>query len=271
MIELVALGTSSQVPTRQRNHNGYLLRLRGEGPPVDYLFDPGEGTQRQLARAHVSVETVRRIFLTHFHGDHCLGLAGVIQLISAATPAHPVRVHFPAAGRRFYERAVEASIYERRVALEPRPVERPGLLFEDEVARVEAFKLSHGVPTFGYRVELRPPHGPFVFGFSMDSRVCAGMRALAEGADVLLSECTYTRAETREARERGHMTATDAAEVAVSGGVKKLLLSHFSQRYPSNRPFLEEARAIHGDVTALSDLRTYRLAPGRGRTDDRGE
>jgi ribonuclease BN (tRNA processing enzyme) len=69
-IELLALGTSSQVPTRQRNHNGYLLRFGDE----DILFDPGEGTQRQLARARVGVERVRRIFITHFHGDHCLGV-----------------------------------------------------------------------------------------------------------------------------------------------------------------------------------------------------
>lgn len=270
MIELVALGTSSQVPTRQRNHNGYLLRLRGEGPPVDYLFDPGEGTQIQLARAGVSVEHVRRIFMTHFHGDHCLGLAGVIQLLSHASPDHEVHLHFPRSGRHFYERAVEASIYDRKVALSPLAVEGPGPLFEDEVVQVSAHKLSHGVPVYGYRLELKPPYGPFVFGFCMDTRPCAGARAIAQGADALICECTYTEAEAKEAKERGHMTAAGAARLAVEAGVGRLLLSHFSQRYPSNRPFLDDARPIHPRVTALSDLRTYGLKDDESDTERPG-
>ena len=72
--ELVVLGTASQAPTRRRNHNGYLLRWDGEG----LLFDPGEGTQRQMIFAGVTVSQITRICLTHFHGDHCLGLPGVL-------------------------------------------------------------------------------------------------------------------------------------------------------------------------------------------------
>ena len=64
--ELVVLGTASQAPTRTRNHNGYLLRWDGEG----FLFDPGEGTQRQMLLAGVPSSAVTRICLTHFHGYH---------------------------------------------------------------------------------------------------------------------------------------------------------------------------------------------------------
>lgn len=73
--ELVVLGTASQVPTRHRNHNGYLLRFGGEA----VLFDPGEGTQRQMTLAGVASSSITRICVTHFHGDHCLGLPGVLQ------------------------------------------------------------------------------------------------------------------------------------------------------------------------------------------------
>jgi ribonuclease Z len=76
--ELVVLGTASQAPTRTRNHNGYLLRWDDEG----ILFDPGEGTQRQLTLAGVAASAITRICITHFHGDHCLGLPGVIQRLS---------------------------------------------------------------------------------------------------------------------------------------------------------------------------------------------
>jgi ribonuclease BN (tRNA processing enzyme) len=70
--ELVVLGTASQAPTRTRNHNGYLLRWDGEG----LLFDPGEGTQRQMLLAGVPSSAVTHLCISHFHGDHCLGVPG---------------------------------------------------------------------------------------------------------------------------------------------------------------------------------------------------
>jgi ribonuclease Z len=93
--ELFVLGTASQVPTRHRNHNGYFLAL---GPGEGILFDPGEGTQRQLTIAGLSASSITRICITHFHGDHCLGLAGIIQRLSL-DGAGLVSVHYPASGQ----------------------------------------------------------------------------------------------------------------------------------------------------------------------------
>ena len=92
--ERVVLGTASQVPTRHRNHNGYLLRWDGQG----LLFDPGEGTQRQMLFAGVTASQVTRVLITHFYGDHCLGLPGVLQRMSLDRVAHPVRVYYPESG-----------------------------------------------------------------------------------------------------------------------------------------------------------------------------
>ena len=89
--ELVVLGTASQAPTRSRNHNGYFLRWESEG----ILFDPGEGTQRQMLLAGITTSQVHRICVTHFHGDHSLGLPGVIQRISLDRVAHEVHAYFP--------------------------------------------------------------------------------------------------------------------------------------------------------------------------------
>ena len=111
--ELVVLGTASQVPTRHRNHNGYLLRWDGEG----ILFDPGEGTQRQMLRAGVAAHDLNRICVTHFHGDHSLGLAGVIQRINLDKVPHQVTAHFPRSGRRFFDRLRYATAYRETVEL----------------------------------------------------------------------------------------------------------------------------------------------------------
>src|SRR3954465_8553207 len=95
--ELVVLATASQVPTRHRNHNGYLLRWDTEG----LLFDPGEGTQRQLLRAGVAPSAITRICVTHLVGAHCLGLPGVLQGVALDRVPHPVYPHRPPSGQEY--------------------------------------------------------------------------------------------------------------------------------------------------------------------------
>lgn len=146
--ELVILGTASQVPTRHRNHNGYLLRWDGEG----ILFDPGEGTQRQMLRAGVAAHDIDRICVTHFHGDHSLGLAGVIQRINLDQVPHPVTVHFPASGQRFFDRLRYATAYRESVELTEAPVAADGVLATTGAYTLDSHRLSHPVESYGYRL-----------------------------------------------------------------------------------------------------------------------
>ncbi|MFC8599372.1 ribonuclease Z [Isoptericola sp. NPDC057191] len=115
--ELVVLGTASMVPTRGRNHNGYVLFFDDQA----ILFDPGEGTQRQMTLAGVSATDLTRIALTHLHGDHSLGLAGVAQRLSGDQVRHTVPISFPASGEPWVRHLLDASAYDHheRVALQP--------------------------------------------------------------------------------------------------------------------------------------------------------
>src|SRR6478735_5097961 len=147
--ELVVLGTASQVPTRHRNHNGYLLRWDGEG----ILFDPGEGTQRQMLRAGVAAHDINRICVTHFHGDHALGLAGVIQRINLDQVPHPVTAHYPASGQHFFDRLRYATAYRETVELAQAPVDGEGAVpAVTDAYTLEARRLSHPVESYGYRI-----------------------------------------------------------------------------------------------------------------------
>ena len=147
--ELVVLGTASQAPTRHRNHNGYLLRWDGEG----LLFDPGEGTQRQLLLAGVASSAVTRICVTHFHGDHCLGLPGVLQRLSLDRVAHPVQAYYPAGGQPFFDRLRHCALYEDTVDLRPHPVAGPGVVDPGpEPFTLSAVRLDHRAETLGWRV-----------------------------------------------------------------------------------------------------------------------
>jgi ribonuclease Z len=151
--ELVILGTASQAPTRRRNHNGYLLRWDGEG----VLFDPGEGTQRQMIFAGVTASKITRICITHFHGDHCLGLPGVLQRMSLDRVPHEVDACYPAENREVFARLRHASLYYDAVNLRERPAHGAATVIQAPAFRVEARPLSHGVPAMGYR--LAEPDG----------------------------------------------------------------------------------------------------------------
>jgi ribonuclease Z len=289
--ELVVLGTASQVPTRQRNQNGYVLLWDGEG----ILFDPGEGSQRQMLHAGVAVHDLTRICVTHFHGDHSLGLAGVIQRINLDRVPHPVTAHYPRSGQHWFERLRYATSYRESVDLREEPVAGDGgVLAATPAFTLSAARLSHGVESYGYRLVepdgrrmlparlaehgIRGPdiarlqrdgeldgvtledvseHRPGqVFAFIMDTRMCEAVPALAEGCDLLVIESTFLDEDAALAADYGHLTASQAGTVARGAGVRHLVLTHFSQRYTDPDAFARQARAagFEGALTVAADL-----------------
>jgi ribonuclease Z len=145
----IALGTASQVPTRSRNHNGYFLRWDAEG----FLFDPGEGTQRQMIFADVSASSITKIFITHFHGDHCLGLAGVLQRLSLDRVPQTVQIFYPASGEKYVENLTNSSIYYNTAKIERVPISKEGIIFRGKDYVIESYKLEHSAECFGYRIK----------------------------------------------------------------------------------------------------------------------
>ena len=302
--ELVVLGTASQVPTRDRNHNGYLLRWDDEA----ILFDPGEGTQRQLQHAGIPVSAITRICITHFHGDHCLGLPGILQRRSLDGARRPVDVYFPASGTDFFERLRYASAYHESSAVRPHPLTDEGVVARARTYRLVARRLDHRVETFGYRLEepdgrrMLPERlarhgiaGPAVgelqragrlavdgrtvdladvseqrrgqvFAFVMDTRECTGALQIANGADLLVSEATYLARDAALAEAYGHLTAAQAAVLARDAGARRLVLSHLSQRYSSSGEHLAEAAAVFADVVVAHDLDVIAMPPRRDAT-----
>jgi ribonuclease Z len=291
--ELVVLGTASQAPTRQRNHNGYLLRWDGLG----LLFDPGEGVQRQMVHAGVSAHDVDRVCLTHFHGDHCLGVPGLVQRLSLDRVPQQVVAHYPASGAEYFARMRYAAPFHEVADLREEPVEREGTLATGSFGTLEARRLDHRIDAFGYRLvepdgrrmlpaelsrldisgpdvgvlqregvlhhrgrrvlldEVSEPRAGQRFAFVMDTRLCDGAFALAEGADLLVIESTFLDRDADLARDYGHLTAGQAARVAEESGVRRLVLTHFSGRYPDPRPFHDEAAEVFGgDIVVAEDL-----------------
>lgn len=191
--ELVVLGTASMTPTRTRNHNGYVVLFDELG----VLFDPGEGTQRQMTLAGVSATDLTRIAITHLHGDHALGLAGVALRLAGEAVPHPVPVSFPASGAEQVHHLLHASVQGARADLVLQPLDADGVVppVPGEVGRsgrgptLEARRLDHTTDAFGYRltepdgVSLDPValaaagvHGPDVGRLLADGEIVVGGR-----------------------------------------------------------------------------------------------
>ena len=152
--ELIVLGTASMAPTRHRAQNSYALRWDDQL----ILFDPGEGTQRGAVLAGVAIARATAVCITHFHGDHCLGLPGVIQRRSldsgSADPPLPcLPVFHPADGQAYFDRLRSATIFHDTDAVESRPIAEGGHVAELGRLRLRAEPLVHRATTFGYRVD----------------------------------------------------------------------------------------------------------------------
>ena len=294
--ELVVLGTASQAPTRTRNHNGYFLRWDAEG----LLFDPGEGTQRQMLFAGVTAHQITRVCVTHFHGDHCLGLPGVLQRMALDRVTGTVEVAYPASGADIFDRIRHVSIFHDTLSLHECPVPEAGAVLADGPAfRLEALPLSHRVPTVGYRLtepdgrrmlpaelaargitgpdigrlqrdgklerdgawvriaDVSAPRRGQKFAFIMDTRLCDAAFELADDTDLLVCESTFADADADLADDYGHLTAGQAGQIAAAAGARRLVLTHFSQRYDAAAmPQLrrDAAAAYDGDIILANDL-----------------
>ena len=293
------LGTASQVPTRHRNHNGYLLRWdTNDG----VLFDPGEGTQRQLILAGVSPRAVSRICLTHFHGDHCLGLPGVLMRLALDGGRLPVDVHYPAGGREHFEHLCRASVGQDRV--EVRGWATAGRATVDcGPYTLRSVPLRHRVETLGWRIdepdgrrmlparlaafgiagpdigrlqregrievagrtitveEVSEPRPGQSVAFVMDTAWCDGALELADGADLLVCESTFLDRDADLAASFMHLTARQAARLAAAAGARRLVLTHFSRRYDDPAEFAAEAGEAFGDVVIAADLDRVEVPP----------
>lgn len=146
--DLIILGCSSQQPTRNRNHGAYLFRWNGEG----LLFDPGEGTQRQFIFANVAPTVVTRIFVSHFHGDHCLGLGSMLMRLNLDKVTHPIHCYYPASGKKYFDRLRYGTVYHETINVIEHPVSTPGVVEDDGKFKIEAAYIDHGIENIAWRI-----------------------------------------------------------------------------------------------------------------------
>jgi ribonuclease Z len=297
-LSLFFAGTAGSVPTARRGLPAILLCAGGDR----ILFDCGEGTQQQLLRS-IGLPDVDAIFITHFHLDHWLGLIGMLKTFDLRARERPLTIHAPPGlralfgalrpimGRTGYPLSlVELEPYEEikygGYLISPFPVrhrveaygyafveaERPGRFDADAARRLgvqegpDFGRLQRGESVGGVspsQVVGEPRPGRKIV-LSGDTAPCQAVEVLAHGADVLVHESTFLSDERDRARETGHSTAAQAAEIARDAGVRLLALTHLSTRY-FPRDIREEARAVFPNTVVPRDFDAIEVPfPERG-------
>ncbi|MFC1801727.1 ribonuclease Z [Nanoarchaeota archaeon] len=296
-MQIQFLGTGCMMPTKTRNLAGVLLSFKSE----NILFDCGEGTQRQLKIAGVKPSRITKILISHWHGDHVLGLPGLLQTFSASEYSGVLEIYGPKGSKKFFENMMKGFAVKEIVEYKLIEVGE-GKFFENNDFYLEALPMKHSAPCLGFsfvekdrrRIEIKkakklgldegvllgklqngktitvkgkkikPNDVSYVVEgkkvvYITDTEPCGNAVKLARGADLLVMESTYSSDLQAKADEYGHLTAKDTGMIANRAGVKKLVLTHFSQRYKNAKVLEEDARQVFDNTEAAEDFMKIKL------------
>jgi ribonuclease Z len=295
-LRVVFLGTSGSVPTLKRSLPAVVVQC----PRDQLMFDCGENVQRQMMQAKVSFHRKMKIFITHLHGDHVLGLPGLLQTMALMDRKEPVQIYGPKGLKDFLVCTKETLNFGLNYPVEINQIISEGVVCDQEEYMVIATKSNHAVESYAYAFVEKPRPGKFypkkalalgveagelwsklqkgeeitlsdgkqikpndVMGplrvgrkivYTGDTKPFDSFAQFAEGADLVIHDCTFDDSLTEKAGLDGHSTPSQAAGQTKAAGAKQLVLSHISARYPNAALLLEQAKKTFANSLLAEDF-----------------
>lgn len=293
--EVNILGCGSAIPTPRHNPASQVVNFRDNL----LMIDCGEGAQKMMRRLGLRFARLNHVFISHMHGDHCLGLPGLLSTLGLHERTGTVVVHLPAEGLEVMKTMTDYFCRQSPFDIVYDPIEGDGgVVLDTPSLSVEAFPLYHRIPCYGYlfreKEKLRHLRGDMVkfhdipvsrlqqikegadyvkpdgtvianamlttpadpsrsYAYCSDTMFDERVAEAVRGVDLLYHEATYTSELARQARERGHSTAAEAARIAAMAGVKQLMIGHYSKRYDDLEVLVADARTEFAEVIAARE------------------
>ena len=187
-LDLFFLGTGAGMPAKLRNVTSIALKLLEERGAV-WLFDVGEATQHQILHTSIKPRRIEKIFITHLHGDHIYGLPGLLSSRSFQGGETEVTVYGPKGIKEYIQVSLSLSQTYLKYPLSVIEISE-GFIFEDEQFTVEARRLDHGIPSYGYRIVERDRPGTLLADKLQEAGVQPGpiFRKIKNGETVILED-----------------------------------------------------------------------------------
>jgi len=295
-LNVIFLGTAAGVPTPKRSLPAILIHREGE----QLMFDCGEGAQRQMLIAKASFNKKMKVFVTHMHGDHIMGLPGLLQTMALLNRERKLDIYGPLGVKEFLEGIRETVQFVLTFPVEIHEVEKAGVICDQEEYSVHVAPSKHVIPSFAYAYVEKPrpgkfypekakalgvPEGPLwsklqrgqkvklpnghavkpedVTGpprqgrkivYTGDTRPFRLLEKFAADADLLIHDCTLGDELAERAEQYGHSTPDQAAKSAKKAKVKKLILTHISQRYEDTNIWLKQVKKIFKNTLVAEDF-----------------
>jgi ribonuclease Z len=156
-LRVVFLGTAGSVPTPKRSLPAILIQCKGE----QIMFDCGEGVQRQMIKAKTGFHRKTKVFITHMHGDHVLGLPGLLQTMALLDRERKLDVYGPPGIKRFLEDIRETVQFVLTFPMEIHEIHEAGVVCEEQEYVIQAVWANHVIPSLAYALVEKPRPGKF--------------------------------------------------------------------------------------------------------------
>lgn len=264
LFQTTILGSSAAMPTSERHTSSQLVRHHNKL----FLIDCAEGCQMQLRRFKQPFSKIDHIFISHLHGDHYLGLPGLLFTYHLLGRQNDLHIYAPAGLEEIIRIQIEtADLIPSYKLVFHEIIEGGQPLYEDKWLTAETMAMEHRIPTFGFILKEKPGHphegkaGPRSYGIGSDTAYTESFLSQIRGVDLLYHEATFMHDDAVLAREKYHSTTVEAALLAKKALAGRLLLGHYSARYKETDAYLDEARqfftdtllALEGETIAVRD------------------
>jgi ribonuclease Z len=299
--QLTILGASGAIPAYGRFTTAQHLLLENR----HFLIDCGEGTQHQLSKVNIPVQRISHIFVSHLHGDHYLGLMGLLFSMHLNHREAPLHLY----SFKGLDEIILAQLKYSRSTLNyelcfHELTSDRKVIFSDDVLTVETIPMDHRIPCCGFLFREKPkprriaremlpdqfklqdilklksgsdiidesgkilyynkdltlePRPSRSYAYCSDTRYNPLLGSVVAGVDLLYHEATFMDTERTKAADTFHSTAIQAATLALSASVKKLIIGHFSARYRELDGLLAEAQSIFPSTELAIECRTFEI------------
>jgi len=294
-MKVTFLGTGAMLPTKDRNTNAILISYRNNG----ILIDCGEGTQKQLRLANISPTKITKLLITHWHGDHVLGIPGLIQSLGASNYNKTLEIYGPKGTKTYLSNLLKGLLFRNRIDFNVKEVSK-GIFFQDEDFYLEAFPLKHSITCLGYNFvekDKRNVDVKYTKKFGLVQHPLLGK--LQKGKDItykgkkirvkdatklkkgkkisLIIDTYYNKSLGKfaanadlliseatwmkgdEISKKEHLNSEEAARIAKNAKVGKLILTHFSQRYKNTNELKKQAKRIFKNTDTAKDFMEIKI------------
>lgn len=290
------LGCGSALPTGRHNPSCQIVEIRGKL----FMIDCGEGAQLQLRRFKINFSKIQAVLISHIHGDHVLGLIGMLCTFGLQGRTAPLHIYAPADYEPLFlmEKKMFCNTFDYELIFHPLDTSVHQVIYEDRSLTIETLPLVHRMPCSGFvfrekegarhikrdmidfyqvpvsqinnikaGLDWTSPEGELIhnhlltepadpcrmYAYCSDTRYSPSIYNNIIGVNLLYHESTYTDDYHDLAVKYLHSTAKEAGQAASLCQAGKLLLGHFSKRYTTDKPFLDEAKTVFSNTQLANE------------------